>query len=928
MVRPAVSPARTRRVVRFDRLETRDLTLSGDEVHVYTVKLAAGEFLPLFVDQKGADVAAVVVGPSGNTFKVDGLNGDEGLEYLPLLGDPPGLYKIQIFSGEPGAYRLAPEARRGATAKDRSAAVGAAAESLGRELYKGDSPSPERSEIALRKAVEAWKQSGYMPGRANACFRLAEVQHRLGRWEEAHRSFLCSWQGFRDLGESRLESVALNRLGQVEERRGTSESALDFYARSLRVAEDGACEDESVFARLNRGLLLERIGEWSLALQDFEQGLLLASRRGKRDQEIELHNALGKTYLALSSLDAALAQHKKAIELLRESGNDLLLASTLEHRGDVYRRKGDLDRALTNYQTALKIRKRLGDARKEATTLNNMGVIYFSARRLQEARDSFRRAAEIYQGLEDIEQAAVATINTGWSLALIGRYEEAMKAFGKGRTVVREKGLRPKEAVALLGMAWTEKTRGDLKAAERYLKEAMEIIEALRTKADLEELRGSFMAGRHSAYDFLVEVLMERHRREPAVGFDLKALEASERARSRILLDSLEGQASRPRISSLEDLQSLLDEDTVLLEYFLGENKSWVWMVTPETFSAIELEPRSKIEPLAREVHALMARSNEVENREEYILKATELSRLLFGPVIGRFRGRRILVVAPPELQYISFAALPDPTIPETRASRPWPDTLLKRFQIVAEPSASVLATLRRRHLGRAPAPKPLIVVADPAYAAGRATPAPLFHPLQFSDNEARAVQAAAGGKALLVTDRGATREFVMNGGLQGYRSIHISTHGHLVRDSPGKSALVLSPVGPAGKSARQFLQANDIAGLDLQCDLVVLSACSTGLGKEIRGEGLVGLSQAFFSAGASSLVVSLWDVDDLATSELMGLFYSNLLKKNMPAPEALRQAQLSMQASARWKAPARWAGFVLQGEWRKQVPKTLLDTP
>ena len=149
------------------------------------------------------------------------------------------------------------------------------------------------------------------------------------------------------------------------------------------------------------------------------------------------------------------------------------------------------------------------------------------------------------------------------------------------------------------------------------------------------------------------------------------------------------------------------------------------------------------------------------------------------------------------------------------------------------------------------------------------------------------------------------------------YRVIHFATHGLLNSQHPELSGIVLSLVDGQGRPQNGFLRLHEIYNLRLPAELVVLSACQTGLGKEIRGEGLVGLTRGFMYAGAPRLVTSLWQVDDKATSELMKLFYRGMLGRKLTAAAALRAAQVEMWRQKDWQSPYYWAAFALQGEWR-----------
>src|SRR5262249_8750732 len=172
-------------------------------------------------------------------------------------------------------------------------------------------------------------------------------------------------------------------------------------------------------------------------------------------------------------------------------------------------------------------------------------------------------------------------------------------------------------------------------------------------------------------------------------------------------------------------------------------------------------------------------------------------------------------------------------------------------------------------------------------------------------------------GKTLKALDFDANRALAMSPELANYRIVHFATHGLINSQHPELSGLVLSLVDKQGRHQDGFLRAHDLYNLKLEADLVVLSACQTALGKQIKGEGLVGLVRGFMYAGTPRVVASLWDVKDEATAELMKRFYHKMLVEGMRPAAALRAAQVSMWKEPRWQAPYYWAGFMIQGEWK-----------
>ncbi len=410
---------------------------------------------------------------------------------------------------------------------------------------------------------------------------------------------------------------------------------------------------------------------------------------------------------------------------------------------------------------------------------------------------------------------------------------------------------------------------------------------------------------------------------------------------------------TQPQPSSARDIQqSVLDEDTVLLEFALGDERSWLWAVTTEDITSVELVSRRRIEATARSLYRkYTARQRQRgESTAEYekrlagaeagrVQTAAEMSRLLFAGIArrltGEWRGKRLAIVATGALEYLPFAALP---LPERTPAIP----MIARHEIVTIPSASVLAMLRRETSDRAPAAGTLAIVADPVFdpsdprigggrslertsstsrgdsLGGLALARDGFARLPFSRDEAHAIASLAGPRQVFTAlDFDASRSTVLGGALQRYRVVHFATHGIVDGRRPALSGLILSLFDERGKARNGYLRLHDIYNTRLDADLVVLSACQTALGKEIKGEGLVSLTRAFMYAGAPRVVASLWQVNDHATAELMTHFYRGILQQKLAPGAALRAAQRALARDPRWREPYYWAGFVLQGDWR-----------
>lgn len=567
------------------------------------------------------------------------------------------------------------------------------------------------------------------------------------------------------------------------------------------------------------------------------------------------------------------------------------------------------------------------------------------------------------------------------------------------------------EARALLALAQVERTRGNLADAQVHVEAAIRIIESLRAKFVGAEHRSSYLAVQQGSYELYIDLLMQLHERTPTAGHAAHALQVSERARARALLESLaEAQAdirqgvapsllereralqaqlnakeqqrlkllsgkptpeqtaaadraveaalteyqqvqaqiratspryaalTQPQPLEIRQMQAQLDEATLLLVYSLGVKRSFLWAVTPTTVKSYELPAREKLEKDARRVIDLLLHSHERKSSALAGVVAEEFSRQILGPVAGQLAQQRLVIVADGALHSIPFAALFTPG----RKQR-----LIAEHEIVNLPSVSALSQLRQDSLGRGSAPKTIAVIADPVFkledvrfgtTVKRATAATQeftgslatlqraardiglkdLYRLQASGREAdQIIRLVPPSLRTLLVGFDASRATLAQTDLSQYQMLHFATHSFIHPQSSELSGIVLSLYDRKRHAQDGFLRAHEIYNLKLNADLVVLSACRTAGDKVVRGEGLIGLSRGFMYAGAPRLIVSLWEVNDVATAELMQRFYRGMLRDKLRPAAALRAAQSAMAQEPRWSAPYYWAGFVLQGEWR-----------
>lgn len=419
--------------------------------------------------------------------------------------------------------------------------------------------------------------------------------------------------------------------------------------------------------------------------------------------------------------------------------------------------------------------------------------------------------------------------------------------------------------------------------------------------------------------------------------------------------------------------QNVLDDNTVLLEYSLGGDSSYLFAVTRSGVSLFKLPRRSDVGKLATDFRAqlippkLQRRivgidvapdeqrglglvQGPSENLSAFVAASNALYKTVIEPAAALIGSKRLLIVADGALNYVPFEALITSTDGADYASLGY---LIKTNEVVYSPSASVIAAIRQQ--ANKPSGKNLLIVADPIFrsddprlkgagagttasaeargiglglesavsdVAGSSTPATGGLQLarlvgtRIEAEEIGKIARAGGGQPDLWTDLNASEDNVRSRDVTNYRVVHIATHGLLNAERPQFTGVVLSLVG--NKASDGFLRTDEIFNLRMGASLVMLSACETGLGKEKRGEGVIGLTRAFMYAGAPTVGVSLWSVADKSTAELMTDFYRRLLGPNpVTAPGAMKEAQLAMIAGKKYSAPFYWAPFVLVGEWR-----------
>lgn len=776
---------------------------------------------------------------------------------------------------------------------------------------------------------------------------LYQTQGDLGKAERYYRPALAVAR--KHFPNTYYLASLLTNFGILARWRGNMEEAEAYHKQALVIANK---LDPLYLAGVLDNISDCRRDEGDLAGAEAYQKRALVIRE-KSDDRFSISRslaALGNIARLQTRLDVATDYYRGALEIAgKMNPTPPESAIFLAGLGDVLRDRGSLPESEQQYRQALAMMDQLG-ARSfnRAETLVSLGAILRRQGHLDEAAELYRQAL----GDLEYQTASLGAEETQvrYRAKHAGYYREFIELLiEKGQTELAFETLESSRARSLFEMLAQAQINVRQGADPALLARERSLQQALNAKSQ-----------------YRIRLLSEKHSRMQmdTLDRDIAALRESYQQVEADIRASSPAYAAltQPQPRGLKDIQALLDSSTVLVEYSLGDKRSYVWVAGDNSLTMRELAPRAEIESLTRSFYsALTARTNRTTGNGKFALTdwsksdasaqelAIKLSRIILAPIADLIDGKRLLVVSDGALQYVPFAALP---VPE-RKSVP----LLAEHEIVDLPSASVLGEIRRAGTGRTRPTHEVAILADPVFdpsderigvqgqqpgiktVSGRRTqgfvaPEALtrsaadiglgkngslyFTRLLSTRLEAQKIMAVSSPrKSFAAVDFKASRKMAMDASLGDYRIVHFATHGLLDSKHPELSGLVFSLVDKQGRPVDGFVGLQDIYNLHLPADLVVLSACETALGADISGEGLIGLTRGFMYAGSSRVVASLWNISDEATSELMARFYRAMEVQGMAPAAALRRAQLQMWRQKRWNAPYYWAAFQIQGEWR-----------
>lgn len=843
-----------------------------------------------------------------------------------------------------------------------------------------------------QRALDLWREVGDARGQGRVLYGLGIIHRDRGELVQALRYLSEALPLRRAAGDTRGELFTLLGLVIVHLGLGEMEQASGCLDQALRLSgsagEDGkgpVLATEAQFHR-HRGALGE-------ALVRLREARDLYHGTGNASYEVRVLHQLGALYLDLGDLKGAQESFQEGLALVSGKSSEGE-ARFLNRLGWTLYLGGDMEAALLSLGGALELSREKDLPAEIAQVLDYTGLIYVDTGRAREGLQLLREALALRRQNHDRLGGGKSLLSIGRAWQALEDLDQAAASFHEALELGRQMGDTTLVATCLYHWALLDRQRGDLHQALGRIQEALQIIESVRSRVTSEKLRITFLASKRAWYELDIDLRMRLEEKEPGRGYAAAALETSERARSRGLLDLIaegrinvqEGIAPELRRREMElgarlswiqeqiglapdpasesatelrdqldevgremeqleeeirlqhpryaevryptplrlgQIQGLLDEGTTLLEYFVGREGSFLFLVTREGFSAHRLPPADVLRQNVQALRTTLLRSS-ILTLERFRREAGGLHDTLLGPLAAALEHTPDLLISPDgPLTVLPFEVL----LTDSSRGASYKDLsyLLREHSVSYVPSASVLAGLRE------PRPeakvdggmrKRLVAFGDPIYPAAQLAASPLRGPVSPAaapqlPGTGREVDAIAGlypeAEVARYVRGEATEENVKdNPLLQTAQRIHFATHGLVDEARPHLSGLMLTRL--PGSREDGLLQVHEIFNLRLDADLVTLSACETGLGEQVTGEGMVGLTRAFLYAGARSLIVSLWPVSDLSTPELMTSFYRHL-GDTRTKTAALRRAKL--ERIDKGVEPHRWAPFILAGESR-----------
>ena len=760
---------------------------------------------------------------------------------------------------------------------------------------------------------------------------LASTQGELGRADSARATFALALSHATAAADSGTVWYILSNLARLTLQAGDAEQCIAYSMRGLPLAQqDGDATGVALFEE-HLGMACAQQGRFADAGEHLEQALESSLSIGDPLGELSARIQQGRVGIELQDSRAARVPLERAVALADSLHDRQQASAALNNLAIVCRLEGDSTQALRLASRALESAAALGDSGEAHAAAITLGQLATDRGDHALAEAWFARAGAALEH-PTLVQAVVDNVNLGAAASKLGRLNDAERHFQDAERRARSAGATEWLWLAWLGLGDVAERRSQYSEALGWDRRAASLIDTLRARQGTQGTSIVLLSRRLYAFEALIHLLGKLAPQFPDSGYDAEAFGWAERVRARAFLDLLNARgltAQRLTPVSLDAARAALPSDhSALLEYSLGDSSSSLWVVTRNSWVRLPLPPAPALRARAEILRGALGDPQSAESRSARSA-ARALYRLLIAPAEPALVGVDQLIVSPDgALARIPFEALLAADAP---ADAPAPPNafLIERYQISYTPSATAFVAAARQVTPAAPAPRHKSGRAAPGGVSGTrvvAIGAPEFgavpprgarralDPLPNTLDELTSLREIAGSaQCRMVSGRAARRDTLL--ALASHSDavvFHVATHGEANEAVPERSGLWLSAASDSVPP--DFVSLDDLLALRLGARLVTLSACETGAGQLERGEGVVGLARALMAAGAQSVVVSLWSVNDRSTAELMRAFYTPLLTRREGRAQALAEAKRALLRSPETRSPFHWAPFVLIG--------------
>lgn len=770
----------------------------------------------------------------------------------------------------------------------------------GRALIYWHQGDLQRALEDFNRCSTLFEQLGSKGNLAINYLNVGSVQADFGNYREAQTLIQKSLEMSVENKDRGLEGACLSALGRLHEDLGEYDQSIDDFKKALRISQETGEKRELAFAIRDIGLIYERSEKYQEALGYYEKALNIYQETGEKKGIGRGFSDIGGIDAKLGKHDLAMQQYLKALDILESIGNKQGIGQTLTRLGFEYQRKGEMDKAEETLLKSVEVLREVGDPDLLWPALHKLGVVYRDSDRKSEAIKSMTEAVDVIEKVRS--EIQLPEQKSGYLENKLEVYEDLLQLLlSDGNISEAFDYAQRSKARAFLDLLAESKINPEAGLNQELLDQKRKLVTQLVTIE--KSIRKEF--DKDTPDSSLIKKL------------ETKRNEIDDQY-SKLILDI---RNSNPRFADLQypvplkltEAQALLDDDAVLLEYFVGKNHSVLFEITSKDVHVYQLTGETQLSKLIQALREELQKPESVlqlteQSHSQYVKSAYDLYSQLMKPAEADLLSKTRILIAPDgSLNYLPFEALLMKKVNAAAidfGSLPYVAT---KFEIEYVPSASVLAALHHNVQKTISEQKSLLAIAVPN-ADAAADP-----PLPFAKSEVESIAHffPTSDVTLLVGNQ-ATEENMKKLELNQYKNLHFASHGLINEARPQLSALVLT--GSASGKEDGYLTMREIFDLKLDADLVVLSACKTGLGSQIRGEGVTGLYRAFLCAGTSSVLVSLWNVSDKSASDLMTSFYRNMEKDGMSKGAALKKARLEMISRKGYSHPYYWSSFILIG--------------